>query len=351
VARSHAGCCVARAHEGLRPVRWIRTVAIVWAAILVASAQLNAQTLPGEQHDSAGPSDSAVANKLSAAAAAPRVAESCPLGSNRRAAQSVVGGVFVGSNVALYRYFKRAWWSGEKADKFFFNADWDEAFRDQDKWGHVFGGYHLTRAGHTLLRGACVSPKKSLFYSALYATLFQLQIELWDGQYAKYGFSYPDFLANTAGMGLAVLHAAKPRTQVIKPTISYRQTAAMRQRVDSDELRHSTDYAGQTYWFSTDVDALLPERAQRYWPGIVRFSVGHSITDWVLPRPAGVEPPTPQQVVRAQRRILLSLDLDAGKLPGNHPAWRFIKRQLSYIRLPAPALEIAPRFDGIGWYR
>jgi uncharacterized protein YfiM (DUF2279 family) len=275
----------------------------------------------------------------------------CPLGSNRRAAQGVVAGVFIGGNLALYSYFKDAWWSGEKAEKFFFNADWDENHRDQDKWGHLFGGYHLTRAGHTLLRGACVSQKRSLFYSALYSTLFQLQIELWDARYAKYGFSYPDFLANAAGMGLAVLHATNPRTEAVKPTISYSRSAAMRQRVATDEIRHSTDYEGQTYWFSADVESLLPEHARPYWPGIVRFSVGHSIQDYVIPRPAGVDPSTPQQSVRAKRRILLSLDLDAGKLPGNHPAWRFVKRQLSYIRLPAPALEIAPQFEGIGWYR
>jgi uncharacterized protein YfiM (DUF2279 family) len=334
-------------HRGLCRI----AAAIVFVAGFIVSSSLSAQTTPGDTHDSAAGPDTAGAINRKSDEPAPATLQSCPLGSNQRAVQGAVAGVFVASNVALIRYFKRAWWSGERSEKFFFNADWDDDYRDQDKWGHVFGGYHLTRAGNTLLRGACVSPRKSLFYSALYATVFQLQIELWDARYVKYGFSYPDLLANTAGMALAVLHATKPHTQAVKPTISYRRTAAMRQRVDSDELRQSIDYSGQTYWFSTDVDALLPDRARAYWPGIVRFSVGHSITDWVLPRPAGVEPPTPQEIVRAKRRILLSLDLDADKLPGNHPAWRFIKRQLSYIRLPAPALQIAPRFDGIGWHR
>ena len=297
------------------------------------------------------PVDTAATTAKSATTPPAKTIDVCPLGPSRRPAQAAVAGAFVASNVALYSYFKQAWWSGEKADKFFFRADWDENHRDQDKWGHLFGGYHLTRAGHTLLRSACVSERKALFYGALYATLFQLQIELWDARYARYGFSYPDFLANAAGMGLAVLHATNPRTEIVKPTISYSRSAAMRQRVATDEIRHSTDYEGQTYWFSADVQSLLPERARPYWPGIVRFSVGHSIEDYVIPRPPGVDPSTPQPSQRAKRRILLSLDLDAGKLPGNHPAWRFIKRQLSYIRLPAPALEIAPDFEAIGWYR
>lgn len=277
--------------------------------------------------------------------------ESCPWGPNRRLAQGAVGVTFVGANLELFRRFKNAWWSGERSDGFFFNADWDEDFRDQDKFGHLLGGYHLTRAGNTLLRGACVSEKKAIALSALYATLFQLQIEIWDAKYEKYGFSYPDLLANTLGMGLAVLHAVKPETEIVRPTISYRRTAAMKQRGPADEIRHSIDYSGQTYWLSLDVDAALPQSARPYWPGILRFSVGHSITDWILPREPGVPQETPQPVVRAQRRILLSLDLDAERLPGNHPLWSFVKRQIGFIRLPAPALQVTPDLQLIKWYR
>ncbi|HEX6251459.1 MAG TPA: DUF2279 domain-containing protein [Gemmatimonadaceae bacterium] len=277
--------------------------------------------------------------------------ESCPWGPNRKVAQGVAAVTFVGANLELFRRFKNAWWSGEKSDGFFFNADWDEPFRDQDKFGHLYGGYHLTRAGHTLLRGACVSDRKAVALSALYATLFQLQIEFWDAQYEKYGFSYPDLLANTAGMGLAVLHALKPGTEIIKPTISYRRTAAMKDQRPGDEIRHSIDYSGQTYWFSLDVDAALPDAAKPYWPGIIRFSVGHSITDWILPRPPGAGEGVGQETVRARRKILLSLDIEAEKLPGNHPAWVFVKRQLGFIRFPAPALQITPSVEMIPWYR
>ena len=277
--------------------------------------------------------------------------ESCPWGPNRKVAQGVVAVTFVGANLELFRRFKNAWWSGEKSDGFFFRADWDEPFRDQDKFGHLFGGYHLTRAGHTLLRGACVSDRKAIALAALYATLFQLQIEFWDAQYEKYGFSYPDILANTAGMGLAVLHAVRPGTEIVKPTISYRRTAAMKDQRPGDEIRPSIDYSGQTYWFSLDVDAALPEAAKPWWPGIIRFSVGHSITDWILPRPPGAPDGVGQETVRARRKILLSLDIEAEKLPGNHPAWVFVKRQLGFIRFPAPALQITPSVEVIPWYR
>jgi len=219
--------------------------------------------------------------------------------------------------------------------------------RDQDKMGHFFGGYHLTRIGGAVLRNACISPKKSIAISAIYATLFQLQIEIWDARFEKYGFSYPDLLANTAGMTWAVAQEKYPTLQRIKPTISYSRSAAMRARdagrIPDSEIRTSLDYSGQTYWVSAEVDPFLPADVRRYWPDAIRFSVGHSITDWI--------DPVTGQSKRAQRKILLSLDLDASKLPGEHPLWRTVKNTLSYIRLPAPAIQITPKFSAIGWYR
>ncbi|HVF38352.1 MAG TPA: DUF2279 domain-containing protein [Gemmatimonadaceae bacterium] len=251
---------------------------------------------------------------------------------------------FVGGNAALYSYFKRAWWSGERADDFFFRADWDENFRDQDKFGHLFGGYHLARFGDALLRSACMSKGRATLWSAAYAAAFQLQIEIWDGLYDKYGFSYPDLLANTLGTGIAVMHAVNPSTRAIKPTISYAPSAAMRNADNiPGELRPSLDYSGQTYWLSADVNALLPAPAKQYWPAFLRVSAGHSITDWI-DADTGAN-------LRARRRILLTLDFDAEKLPGENRIWKTIKRQLGYIHLPSPALQLSPTFEGIAWYR
>jgi len=265
-------------------------------------------------------------------------------GSDVQARRIAVGAVFVGGNAALYNYFKRAWWSGERAKHFFFRADWDEDFRDQDKFGHMFGGYHLARIGDALLRDACASKSHALLWSSIYAAAFQLQIEIWDGMYVKYGFSYADLIANTTGLTFAIAQQKYPSLRAIKPTISYTRSAAMRNaRNIPGELRPSLDYSGQTYWFSTDVNALLPENAKPYWPSFLRVSAGHSITDWIDPK-TGAN-------IRAKRKLLLSIDLDVEKLPGNNPLWRTVKRNLSYIHLPAPALQLTPSFEGLKWYR
>jgi hypothetical protein len=206
----------------------------------------------------------------------------------------------------------------------------------------MLGGYHLTRLGYAGLRAACVSKNKALITSAVYAALFQLQIEIFDARFKKYGFSYPDLVANTAGQAFAVAQVLHPRLQAVKPTFSYRQTRALKNRVGESELRPSIDYTGQTYWFSTDVNRLLPDRAKVYWPSFIRLSAGHSITDWMDESGASR---------RAKRKILLSLDFDPEKLPGDAPIWKSIKHTLSYYRFPAPALQITPSFDLVPWYR
>jgi hypothetical protein len=109
------------------------------------------------------------------------------------------------------------------------------------------------------------------------------------------------------------------------------------------ELRPSLDYSGQTYWLSTDVNALLPENAKPFWPSFLRISAGHSITDWIDPR-TGAN-------IRARRKLLLSIDFDAEKLPGDNRMWKTVKHQLSYIHFPSPTIELTPKFQAIGFYK
>jgi hypothetical protein len=148
-----------------------------------------------------------------------------------------------------------------KAPHFFFRSDWDENFRDQDRFGHLLGGYQLTRVGYEALRASCVSGKRALIAGVAYAALFQLQIEVFDEMYNTCGFSY------------------------------------------------------------ADVNALLPNRMQSCWPSLLRASIGHSITEYIDPVTGASH--------RARRKLLLSVDIDPEKLPG----------------------QLTPSFQALDWYR
>ena len=270
----------------------------------------------------------------------------CQSRAYRTSARTTVTAAALGGNLALYQYFRQAWWSGQRADHLWINWERHESFREMDKFGHAYGGFHLARLGGDLLEGACVGDRKAAWWGAAYAAAFQLQIEMWDGKQAKYGFSPPDLAANTVGAAFAVGQQYSLALRHVKPTISYARTTASKRfgRAEGSELRPTTDYSGQTYWLSFDVDSLLPSGAQRYWPGFVRASIGHSITDYV-------DPLTGRGGIWARREISLSLDIDPEKLPGQHPVWRRVKHELSYYHFPAPAIRLTPTARGVAWYR
>jgi uncharacterized protein YfiM (DUF2279 family) len=264
----------------------------------------------------------------------------------RRIAQVAVAATFLGGNAGLYEYFRRAWWSGERAP-FHINYDWNGPFRDQDKLGHMLGGYLLSEAGRELLEASCMSEKKATLWAVAYAAAFQLQIEIWDGRQAKYGFSPPDLLFNTLGQGLSLSHAFVPALRAVMPTFSYSETQALKNvsagRIPGD-LRATVDYSGQTYWLSIDVDTLLPRGARKVWPDLLRLSVGHSITDWVDPNTGNF--------IRAQRRLLITLDIDPLKLPGHAPWWVSVKKGLRHYHFPSPAIEFRNgKAKGVPWHR
>jgi hypothetical protein len=49
--------------------------------------------------------------------------------------------------------------------------------------------------------------------------------------------------------------------------------------------------------------------------------------------------------------LLLSIDIDPEKLPGQNRFWKVVKHQLSYYHFPSPALQLTPSFRALDWYR
>lgn len=150
--------------------------------------------------------------------------------------------------------------------------------------------------------------REATWLGAAHAVAVQVQIEIRDGMQTTYGFSPPDLAFNVAGTAYAVAQRRSARLRAIKPTVSYDATDFSRHPErwpagsQASVAAPNADYAGQTYWLSTDVNALLPQELRPFWPAILRVSVGHSISDWM--------DPVMGEAVRARRKRVLSVDLD-----------------------------------------
>jgi hypothetical protein len=183
---------------------------------------------------------------------------------------------------------------------------------------HALGSYHLARQGMRAVAGGCRMDRRAIVRGVAYATLVGVAKEAVDGWYT--GFSRVDLVANGTGIALAAAQAAVPALRHVQPTVSVSPAGL------ASGSGSVTAWGAQTYWLSASVHDLLPDAVAGAWPSAVRLSVG---------RRAGADGTGGAEHV-------LALDLDAGRLPGSHPAWRKVKETLGHVRLPGPALVVGP---------
>ncbi|PSQ78106.1 MAG: hypothetical protein BRD37_03545 [Bacteroidetes bacterium QH_8_67_23] len=87
--------------------------------------------------------------------------------------------------------------------------DW-HTFVQQDKLGHVWTSWHITRIVGGYGRWAGLSPSESALFGGIVSTVFQTQIEVSDSFSKAYGFSRTDALANLVGSAAGGLQVTYP---------------------------------------------------------------------------------------------------------------------------------------------
>jgi hypothetical protein len=87
-----------------------------------------------------------------------------------------------------------------------------------------------------------------------------------------------------------------------------------------------------------DVWNLLPESGRQYWPSWLELSIGYG-GDVSGHRP---DPNGPVDQL-SQRRYVIGLDYNLLRiLPDGGWFWNWMRQTLTYIKLPAPAIEFSP---------
>jgi hypothetical protein len=311
------------------------SVAVVCLALLVA-ATLNAA--------GASPARAAPAARLSAAAAADSASGLKP----RRLA--LLGGAGLGLHSLGFRYFDRAWYLGQKQDHIRWINDWDgETYLNLDKGGHLMSGCIMAQSMTDGLVWAGMSPVLSALVGTAISWGVLLEIEMRDAYYDQWGFSIPDFTANTLGASIPLLHTLIPQTRALQFKFSYHPSQLYRQRADraADDRPHTDsmidDYEGMTFWATLQVHPLLPPRMAARWPEYLGVALGYGASGL---HGANVKSRGPNKyyddLPAARPEVYLALDYDARQLPGDGDLWAELKRQLNWIHLPAPALRLYP---------
>lgn len=238
-------------------------------------------------------------------------------------------------------YLRFVWYKGKERVSLHFYDD-GAGYSQIDKFGHAYGAYVESYIGYHWLRAAGVKRNKALVYGGGLGFVLQAPIEMFDGLYKGWGFSWWDIAANAAGSGIVVGNELLFGEQLVKYKFSFAPSPyrEMAHGYLGDNVLESLflDYNAHTYWFSLPANRLF---LQDKLPGWMALSVGCSANGMFgefenrRSYRGKLIPETERY-----RQFLLSADVDWTHIPTSSKFLRTLFKGMTFIKLPFPALEI-----------
>lgn len=255
----------------------------------------------------------------------------------------------VGTYASLNAFLSFIWYKDAKRVPFNFYND-SKGYLQMDKAGHFYGAYRESFVAYYALRWAGVSKKKALLYGAPVGLLLQTPIEIFDGLYEGWGFSWPDMVANTLGAVVFGLQEAAFDEQRILVKFSYAPSPYPKyhSRFGDNHLVHFfNDYNAHTYWLSLNVKDFFPRTKLPTWFNLAfGYSANGLFGEMENPKFYRGEP-FPH--FERYRQYLFSLDIDLSKIKTKRKFLRKIFRAVNMLKIPFPAVEWN-RIGGWGWH-
>ncbi len=264
---------------------------------------------------------------------------------------ALVGGGALTSRYLGFKYLDRTWYQGEKLDRVRWINDWDgETYLNMDKGGHFLGGLAMAQTFAGAYAWCGLGGRSAALLGTLSSWAALLEIEMRDAHFDQWGFSIPDFLANSVGAGIPLIYNLFPATRGLRFKFSYYPSALYldrhkRRDRDRPHIEHLIDdYEGMTFWMTLSLNQLSGDRADEIWADFLGLGLGYGVTGL---HGSNVKSQGPNKyygdLPPARPEIFLALDYDVRFLPGRGRILNYIKTQLNWIHFPAPALRIYPR--------
>lgn len=259
----------------------------------------------------------------------------------------LVGGTMFAANAAIMIYYFTTFYNDEYAKTAPFHTfnDWYNADLNVDKLGHIWGTQAYVQALYHMFRWTNMQEQDAMYWSSGTALLYQFEMEITDGLYEKWGFSWWDMGANTVGAVWPNLQRIYPELQPVMLKMSYHPSASVKKNwVEHDYLR---DYDGFTYWLTLAVADVLPASLKPWWPDWLGIAVGYGANNTMLGKNIYN---SADGVGQGEQEWYIALDYDLRKLPGDSAFLRWLKESLNVFHLPAPAVRITPSAVYYGLY-
>lgn len=237
-------------------------------------------------------------------------------------------------------YLQFVWYKDSERVPFQFYNDF-RGYNQIDKFGHAYGAYLESYIGFHSLLWAGVPRKKAAIFGGCLGFMLQLPIEIWDGMYEEWGFSWSDVGANAFGSLIVIGQEIAFQEQIVKYKFSfspspYAKLANGYLGKGFDELLY--DYNGHTYWFSIGINRLIKNNILPEW---VNFAIGYSVGGMFgeFENKTSYHGTLIPETER-YRQFLFSLDIDFTKIQVRNKTLKKLFNCMFLIKVPFPAIEI-----------
>lgn len=217
-------------------------------------------------------------------------------------------------------------------------------YQQMDKTGHFVESYFMSYFTSKIYRWSGISAKTSILLGSLTGLFWMTQIEVTDGFFKAWGFSYADYTMNILGVSYSALQQLYPdHLKAYRFKASYWPSEAYKKGYYSTVSKSLLDdYEGFTWWFAVNFHDAMPGSWRSSYPKWLSpwgLAIGHSVQNIA------------RDVFGGQREIIIGLDFDVTKIPtGDSKFLKFTKDMLNFIRLPLPAVRITPTMVIYGIY-
>ncbi len=255
-------------------------------------------------------------------------------------------GIGFGGTALVHAGLYQLWYKGYPSSKFHFFND-NQEWLQIDKLGHAYSSYTLGIAGIEAAKWVGV-PENKRWQWAIFGSIFQDPIEIWDGFSKAWGASSGDLVANTFGTILSAGQEALWQEQKVKMKFSFTPSnyASIRPNTLGSNMpeRLLKDYNAQTYWW-----CYTPKRTG-FLSGLgialgygANGMVGGEDNIWTDAQGMVYD----RSDIARYRQWYLSLDYDWSTITTKNPRVKTLLTVLNCIKLPSPALEFSQkRFKG-----
>lgn len=252
------------------------------------------------------------------------------------------GAFTVGTMLAL----NEAWYKNYHSNTFRIfndNAEWLQ----MDKIGHVYSAYHLTQKGAALYQWCGLEKNEAHLIAGAYSFSFLLGIELLDGFSEKWGFSWGDLAANTAGTAITIAQSRAGLDDYFTLKFSFSESgyAPLRPNLLGKTFTEQIlkDYNGQSYWLSLSPSSIF--KIDKSWfPKWLNLALGYSGDGMIAARNGQIVEVSSENSVyylnaNHSRQFYVSLDINLRKIPVKNTFLKNVFYAVNVLKIPAPTLE------------